>query len=354
MRHHKTGLTEYDAERATPGVTIITPLHGRGIYLIDMSGDVLHEWATDMKPGNYAQLLPNGNVLWSGETAEGPKPGGGSGGLIREMDWDGNILWEYRDDRQHHDFRRLANGNTLYIGWEEMPAEAAGRMVGAESGTEENGSTVWSDFLHEVDPEGNVVWEWHAHSDMQIEEYTLHIMSTRKEFLHCNACTELANGDIMLSFRKNSMIAIVDKSTKQIRWRLSDSGWGQQHDCEMLENGNILFFANGIHVPRGFYYSRVIELNPDSGEEVWSYKGSPLWSFFSPNISGAQRQPSGNTLICEGINGRVFEVTPNGDIVWEFINPWFGEAASGPSNSVFRAYRYAVESPEINNRLSLG
>jgi len=318
-----------------------------------MLGEVLHQWEHPLKPGKYAYMLPTGNLLWSGETPEGPSPGGGKGGLLREYDWDGNVVWEYHDDNQHHDFRRLKNGNTIYIGWEKMPKKSQSRIVGAEPGSEDENGDTWSDYLREISPKGKVVWEWHAHSDMKIEEFPLHIMSTRKEFLHCNTCFELPNGDIMLSFRKNSMIVVVDKKTKRISKKWQNDSWGQQHDCQLLENGNVLIFANGIHVTGGVYSSKVIEFDWNSGNEVWSYSGSPRWTFFSPNISGAQRQMNGNTLICEGLNGRIFEVTKDGQIVWDYINPWFINTSEGPNNGVFRAYRYPIESKEINRRVKL-
>src|SRR4029079_12145793 len=129
-------------------------------------------------------------------------------------DWDGNIVWEHQDDAQHHDVRRLRNGNTLYIGWEQMPAEAAARVIGAEAGSEAKGGIIWGDYLREVTPDGKTAWEWRAPSDVELEKCPLHQMSAHRAFAHCNACTELANGDIMLSFRKISTIAIVDKKTK--------------------------------------------------------------------------------------------------------------------------------------------
>jgi hypothetical protein len=67
---------------------------------------------------------------------------------------------------------------------------------------------------------------------------------------------------------------------------------------------------------------------------VWSYTNA---RFFSTNISGAQRLPSGNTLITAGAGGRVFEVTRDGAIVWEYMFPLFGGA--NQSNAVYRAYR---------------
>ena len=59
-----------------------------------------------------------------------------------------------------------------------------------------------------------------------------------------------------------------------------------------------------------------------------------------------------NGMICEGLNGRILEVTADGEIVWEYISPWFGKHPTGPSNAVFRAYRYSIDSPEIAGRIS--
>lgn len=352
MPIYNCGLTEHKRDKATPGFTIVSPLRDKNVYLLGMEGDVRHVWKTDLTPGDYARMLPNGNLLWSGETEEGPKPGGGSGGLLREYDWHGNILWEYRDDAQHHDFRRLKNGNTIYIGWAAVPTEYANRIQGAEPGTEDQYGTIWGDYLREVNPAGETIWEWRAWEDEVLLAEPLHPMSTRKEFAHCNAVTENPDGNLMVSFRKFSTIAIIDKQAKKVKWHHRDDSWGQQHDCEMLDNGNIQLFANGICVPAGVYHSRIVEFNPETRKDVWVYRGSPWCSFYSPNISGAQRLWSGNTLICEGLFGRIFEVTPDGEIVWQYVSPWFGGPwQDGMINSVFRAYRYQADGREIQGRL---
>jgi len=133
---------------------------------------------------------------------------------------------------------------------------------------------------------------------------------------------------------------------------MSDLTWGMQHDAQMLDNGNFLFLANGLNTLT-FPHSRVIELDPKTKEIVWQYKGSPPLSFFSPHISGQQRLANGNTLICEGGWGRFFEVTPDGEIVWEYISPHEFEYFNGENlNWVFRCYRYAEDSPQIRNRIS--
>ena len=88
---------------------------------------------------------------------------------------------------------------------------------------------------------------------------------------------------------------------------------------------------------------------------IWEDKGQPRHTFYSPRISGCQRLPTGNTLVREGIWGRIFEVTREKEIVWEYVSPYFipvdGESLRGGSNQIFRAYRYTPDSPEIGGRL---
>ena len=91
-------------------------------------------------------------------------------------------------------------------------------------------------------------------------------------------------------------------------------------------------------------YSRVVEIDPATCEVVWSYEKMPPLAFFSPIIPNAQRLWNGNTLINEGATGRLFEVTSQGEVVWEYINPYFcGPTARAQQNSVFRAYRYPLD-----------
>jgi hypothetical protein len=122
----------------------------------------------------------------------------------------------------------------------------------------------------------------------------------------------------------------------------------------MLDNGNVLVFANGCHAHwHGPHEgSRVWEIDPKTNDIVWEYAGDPPYTFDSTFISGMQRLSSGNTLICEGRWGRFFEVTPDKEIVWEYVSPYFqkGPPYAG-GNYVFRAYRYMADSPEIGGRL---
>jgi hypothetical protein len=91
--------------------------------------------------------------------------------------------------------------------------------------------------------------------------------------------------------------------------------------------------------------SRILEIDPVKKEIVWQYTGAdsgrPVWSFFSSFVSSAQRLPNGNTLIDEGMDGRFFQITPNGDIVWEYVPSYAGKRQVGGKafldSLVFRA-----------------
>ena len=95
-------------------------------------------------------------------------------------------------------------------------------------------------------------------------------------------------------------------------------------------------------------YTRVLEFDPTTLEIVWQYTPReagfviPLDAsrFYSPFISAAQRLPNGNTFITEGSDGRLLEVTPDHEIVWEFINPYID---GRNMNMVYRAYRVPYE-----------
>ncbi len=353
MRILQSGLTHLDRARATPGFTLFSPLWGAKTFLLDMDGRVVHEWDLPANPAGYARLLPNGNLFVSTKTDPGPDfPGGAQGGLMRELDWNGGVVNEYVDHFQHHDCRRLPNGHTLYAAWERMPEEHARRVRGGRPGsTPETG--MHCDVVREADADGNVVFEWHAW-EMEIERYELNPLSPRRVWAWCNSTFPLENGDVLISLRTINTCAVIDRRSRGFVWERTDFSWGGQHDAQMLPNGNIMLFANGDSTYEPHPFSRVIELDPATGEERWVYRDAPSRNFHSHHISGQELLWSGNVLICEGLWGRIFEVTREGDLVWEYISPHAHEAFFGDTvNWVFRAFRYAEDSPEIRGRVSL-
>ena len=167
----------------------------------------------------------------------------------------------------------------------------------------------------------------------------------RDEWSHGNTVAPVPGDRVLFSFRNISTVGIIDKTTGDIVWKLGHETLAQQHDPSMLPNGNVLIFDNGSHrLNNPLPFSRVIEVDRESNQIVWEYQDNPPYNFFSPYISGARRLPNGNTLVTEGMFGRMFQVTTEGDVVWEYINPYYHHDAENMLvNRVFRATHYLAE-----------
>ena len=95
-----------------------------------------------------------------------------------------------------------------------------------------------------------------------------------------------------------------------------------------------------------------------SNQIVWIYASKSPTAFFSQIISSCQRMDNGNTLICAGTEGHIFEVTPDGTLVWDYINPIDSEHrlmcyvpdSSMGANAIFRAYRYRPDYPGLKSK----
>jgi hypothetical protein len=134
-----------------------------------------------------------------------------------------------------------------------------------------------------------------------------------------------------------------------LRWKYGAPDVVHQHHASALPNGNIQIFDNGMH-RIGMPNSRVVEVDPSSSKLVWEYAGEPPEQFFSAHISGAERQPNGNVLICEGASGRVFEVTRRGETVWEWVTPFVINNQGRLRPWLFRVYRYAADFPALQGK----
>jgi hypothetical protein len=284
---------------------------------------------------------------------------------------------------------KVTGGNTLILGHKNL------------INPEISDKPLLDDVIYEVTWDGDIVWEWscseHFH-EMGFSEEAKNIMSRNPtmvvgkgkmgDWMHMNSMSTLGPnrwydaGDerfhpdnIIWDGRQTNIIGITDKATGKIVWQLGpcyDSseplrklGWiiGQHH-AHMIPKGlpgagNILVFDNGGFAGYGNPnpgsatghnnalrdYSRILEFDPVSLEVIWQYSYIEAgympkmnnYKFYSPLISAAQRLPNGNTMITEGSGGRFIEVTPEHEIVWEYISPYYG--SDNMSNYVYRAYR---------------
>ncbi len=354
LRRRGTGLIALDPAASAGGYTLIAPQTARGhVYLIDIQGVVVHEWKMPLRPGRHAVILPNGNMGYNGNHAHSPSryPAWSMwhGGDFSEVTPEGEVVWHYEDPSHHHDAQWLPNGNLLYAACEPVPEGFAARVPGGTAhGTDE---VMYGDVIREVNRNGNVVWEWKAVDNLNPEDFPIHPGFGRYHWPLVNGLGVMADGTVLMSLRTTAGIVGVDKASGKVKLHVPPSVVSHQHAPVPLANGNILAFDNGnfregSHVA----FSRVVEIDPSSNEVVWSYADEMVNAFYTAFMGNAQRLWNGNTHITESATGRLFEVNTEGEVVWEFVMPWFDEypdadaRKTGPGrlNSVFQTWRYTA------------
>lgn len=363
--------------------TLFAPMGSTDTYLIDESGNTVHTWQSNYRPGLSVYLLENGELLRTG--AKNVKPTtfegqfGGAAGIIEILDWDSNIVWSTTLATEsyfsHHDVKQLPNGNILSIVWEAKTAQEATEL-GRTTLTDE---TLWAGAIYEVCRassqnscvDGEIVWQWstwdHIIQDTNSEITSTYVDDIAQSPNKVNINYVSGNGgsdwthfnsidynevtkQILISVRSFSEYWVIDYTSPEsgIIARIGnpqayDSVGEQrlfsQHDAQWINNestgeSSISVFNNGVNRPEGDY-SSVDEFcysssSCTSGELVSSYSQGVSGDFYADHISGAQRLENGNTLVCEGTEGRLFEYDSSHNMVWEFI--YGGE--------IFKASRY--------------
>jgi hypothetical protein len=356
-----TGLTWHRPDLSTKGYTLLTPHGDSRCYLIDMDGRIVHTWAfSHIRPGS-GRLLENGNLLMSGSDINLPLPPkdeptkaplpfeqhvtrlGGYHTTLVEVDWDGNIVWEYVNKAQHHDFHRFANGNTMVPEWVELSEELHKKVRGGYRMPRERLPRLLGDDLVEVDPDGKEVRRIETWKLLDPVKDAIHPTARRWEWTHLNGIDINDAGDIVFSCRNADLIAVIDATSGEIRYKFTKTHG--QHNPTWIDDGHILVYDNGHDG------SRIVEIDPEADEVSWSYYGKPMQQFFSGHISGVEKLPGGSVLVCEGTSGRLFEVTRNQEVVWEWINPFVNTRKNGdPTVSIYRAHRYLPDYPALQDR----
>lgn len=173
------GTIQYE-NSAYEGYSIVHPLIYDTTYLIDNCGDVINRWASEYENSTFAEITKNGTLLRSSVDPNATAFfQGGAAGILQELTWDGNVIWEHTMSnnllRLHHDVEILPNGNILVIVWELKTLQecyAAGRTPGTLTENE-----MWFSVIYELEPVypsgANIVWEWHAWNHLIQDENDL-------------------------------------------------------------------------------------------------------------------------------------------------------------------------------------
>jgi len=405
----KLTLDYNNIENSDEGQILFAPMYGTTTYLIDREGEINNSWSSSYTPGEAVYILDDGSILRAIKLVPS---GGGSGGGVQKMTWDGEKVWEFtyytNDYLSHHDIEPLPNGNVLMIAWEYFTRAEA--LAQGRDPNKLSGNKIQPDHIIEVEPtgpsSGEIVWEWHAW-DHLIQDYDpskenygvvedhpelidINFGYYGADWMHTNSIDYNEEFDqIVVSVRYFSEIWIIDHSTTTeeaaghtggnsgkggdllYRWgnpraygagTISDQKFFDQHDTSWIlqgrpGEGNLLVYNNGVNRPSGDY-SSVDEIVPPVDEfgnysyepgspfgpeeQVWIYTAENPTSFYSFYVGGAERLKNGNTLICEGARGKFFEVTPEKEIVWQYVNNY----PSHQFNDVFKIQYIEPEEEE--------
>jgi len=350
--HHPDGLIHYNPQLSWRGYTLFTANYITAL-LMDMEGRIVHRWQYQKGITN-AELLPNGNLMalaMPSENVEGQRGLNGQAASCFELDWDGNLVWEYEDPWMHHDFQRMPNGNTLIVKWEPMPRGMVRKVKGGYNADGDDPKHMLGDTVLEVTPDGVIKKHWKSWHHFDTATEVICPLDHRMEWTHCNSISLSPKGDWLMSFRRTSTIAEISARTGKVKWKWGDGTTGHQHDAKYTPQGTITIFDNGIH-RRGIDYSRALEIDAKTRKILWQYTDNPPFSFYSLMGGSVDRLPNGNTLICETAKGQFFEVTLDKKVVWEYINPFFvsNPRVGGRMNLVFRAHRYGLEHAAFADR----
>jgi hypothetical protein len=320
----------------------------------------------------------------------------------------------------HHDIAVLPNGNILAIAWERKSAEEARHAGRREELVSKDGlwPDMLVEFEPQRPNGARVVWEWHSWDHVvPSEEAGAHPekidingdfigtaappQNPPSDIFHTNSVVYNPRLDqIMVSVPRFNEIWVIDHSTTTAeaagssggrsgkggdllyRWgnpqtyrrgSAADRMFGFEHNARWIDEGmpgagHISVFSNRTPGPQGTY-TKVYEFVPPvdaAGRYTLPGRGpygpaEPVWTYSTPGfdatyISGAQRLANGNTFVTSGPQGRFFEITPSGEIVWEYWSPYYGEGNSEGGNgaanpySAFRGLKIPPQHPGLVGR----
>jgi Arylsulfotransferase (ASST) len=344
-RFEGDGVTDYVPEKASVGVTLIAGFWNgqHGFNLVDLDGTLLHKWRVsfneiwptashlDDQPHDWdayihgALLYPNGNIIFNFDYK----------GLVG-IDNCGEVLWQLAEPT-HHSIHEDDSGN-LWVGVRRRVAEPRADLPKLSM-------PFLEEFIVKLTPSGEILREislidvivksgyesilfadghdavgrWGEKEGVEMHMNDIEVLGAAQ----ADSFPLFEEGDIMVSIRNLNWIAIIDPDTELIKW--SKIGpYLRQHDPDFLDDGKISVFDNRRDDAAGgaLGASRILELDPITQKVSTLYESDTNNFFYTEALGKHQHLPNRNILIVEGVAGRAFEVTPEGEVVWSYINRW--------------------------------
>ena len=328
--NEEAGVTYHTPEKSWNGLNFFNSIYRSAAYVMDMSGNILHEWSVTMDddPGwHHAEPCPNGDLLAIVNDRT----------LVR-VDWNSNLVGSESSSHYHHDVAIANNGDIYALTLKDEVVKLFGVPVPSTVDyvtVLTPGLEVREEFslLEPLKSEVPVrtlisIYEWLLRPANLVAMIRSRINGVPgygiPNLLHANSIEiidrdiddTIRRGHLLFCSRTLNLIGVLDPQGQSILWKWGGGILDGPHHPTLLENGNILVFDNGYY--RG--YTRILEIEPATGDIVWEYEYEPREQFFSPTRGSNQRLPNGNTLITNSDAGHAFEVTAKGEIVWEFYD----------------------------------
>ena len=291
------------------------------IAAVDRQGRVLWEWLThETGPVTEIQPLSHGSLLV------------GLSWRMAELDLDGKELFRQQSGTAHHDMDELADGRILRLSFDSFETQP--------------GYLVAGDTIELVGLDRTTVeWSWRGQdhiplTDVNDQDILQDAFGFGHDWTHSNSLWfDEQESKIYLNVRNLNRIYRIDYPSGDVDWVMGDGGdfgggiWDHAHDPQYLSAGHLLIFDNGLRRPGPDKYTRVIEVAYDPGQGsadvVWEYRETP--DFYSAAQGACHVEDNGNIFVTDSMNGRIFEVTREKQVVWELRHDkWSYKAVTVP------------------------
>ena len=349
----ESGVVLHDRDRSCPGYNLYSGFRLSMAELIDENGDVINRWSVSPNRTWWnCELQPNGDLLVVGRDASptgvsATDPVADDPRYAMCLNWQGQVIWK-QTLTTHHDIEQTPDGNLLVLTYQPRLIPQLHHKI-----------KLRDDLLVRLEPGGTVIESMsifeainrnpEAFNPSQIVKPSVIGGSKWIDLFHANSVEWMhhrhliskhplyALDNVLVCMRHQDRIAVFNWTRGEVVWSWGHGEISGPHDAHVLDSGHILLFDNGLARQR----SRAIELDPLSGQIVWQYDPDPSAGFYTIAGGAVQRLPNGNTLMTISDRGRAAEVTPDGEVVWEYYCPH--EVAPGQRSSMVRMKRYPRE-----------
>jgi hypothetical protein len=362
-QYNKEGVTNYNKNLALNGWTIIqgTVSDTPEIKIIDMEGKELHKWTIDYfkywKDDKHLKDYQSPKSIFNTHSMGLHLYKDGSilvnisyKGLIK-LDYCSNLIWKINKPT-HHSI--TVDGDSIWVPSgrpvEDTPdqffinIEYKKQLKSKEIDNQKFSSSLYDNTTLQISSDGKIISEFsiieslydsnlefplyighllHSHDPIHINDIEIVTKELSKKIKNVNP------GDLLVSVRNMSMLIILDRVNGKMKW-YHIGPWVLQHDPDITREGNITVFNNSrkgsyINRPKG---SSIIDFNPKDNSHFVKFPKNNRTTFYTKWMGSHQLLPNNNILISESYRGRVLEVTPSGELAWEYISNYNDRYAS--------------------------